>query len=509
MKARWLTLFACVPLIVGTMLLQSCGGVGGPANPATSPGSNAPTQAFLALLAPAQKNAKIVGPKVCGSTACHGSSTSPHVMSKLASMTSMTSNTSIYGTWEQTLHAKNGVTCENCHGPGSVHASKPTASDGTPNAILTFPNVASVSVCAQCHGPLVGDWRSSMHAQCITDGVSASSLASSMCGECHGGLVRAEYANNGVNPSQMTSTQITNVVNDVVTPPAAAPDLTCSATCTTCHDPHAKTGNLSVSGQDVQLYQPESEMSTTGIAPGATATQFTNMPPSMANTQICGQCHNGRATNGSDASLQKSTSRSVMQSDQLNTLLGVGGAEDWNTPPATRTTTHALVKGQCAQCHMPNASHTFVATPDGCAPCHTPAAAASLQLGLQSEVSEDLLALASTLSNWSLSQGWSAQSWDFTSNIPAGQVVPNQTAIPNAVLEARYNYYFLVNSGDLGVHNYAYTLYLINWSNTALTNAGIPLADKSGIDKIPAATRIQEVKQIRVNLLKSSWTKKP
>lgn len=497
MKARWLTLIACAPLIVGTMLLQSCGGVGGPTNPASSPGSNAPTQAFLALLPASQKGARVVGPAVCGKAACHGGSTAAHAAMHLASLQPAASGTSIYSTWQQTGMAKKNVTCESCHGPGSIHASKPTASDGTPNAILAFPNIAAPVVCGQCHGPEMNDWQTSMHSQIISDGVSASSLASSMCAECHGGLVRAEYANNGVNPSQMTATQVTDVVNDTLN------TVPYTATCTTCHDPHAKTGNLSVSGKEVQLYQPESESSTTGIAPGATATEFTNMPPGLANPQICGQCHNGRATNGADASLLKSTSRSVMQSDQLNTLLGVGGAEDWDNPPPKRTSTHATVPGQCAQCHMPSSSHTFVASYDGCGPCHTPAAAAAAASSLQAEVSSDLLALFTRMSNWAISQGWSPQSWDFTSNIPAGQTVPSQADIPPAVLRARYNYYFIVNSGDLGVHNYAYTLYLLNWSNTTLTSASIPQVDMSQINKIPATTRIQEIKQVRANLLKS------
>lgn len=64
MKARWLTLFASVPLIVGTMLLQSCGGVGGPTKATTTGGGgNAPTANFLALLTAEQKASKYIGPE--------------------------------------------------------------------------------------------------------------------------------------------------------------------------------------------------------------------------------------------------------------------------------------------------------------------------------------------------------------------------------------------------------------------------------------------------------------
>src|ERR1022692_2545573 len=82
MKARWLTLFACVPLIVGTVMLMSCGGVGGPTSPAASAGSNAPTQNFLALLTSEQKASKYIGPEACGAAACHGGVTPAHVSAK-------------------------------------------------------------------------------------------------------------------------------------------------------------------------------------------------------------------------------------------------------------------------------------------------------------------------------------------------------------------------------------------------------------------------------------------
>lgn len=508
MKARWLTLFACVPLIVGTMVLTSCGGVGGAASSASSPGSNSATQAFLALLTPQQKTATYVGADVCGSASCHGgapASTSPSAV-HLASMTRALSGpeTGQYTTWKLTDHYQHGVTCESCHGPGSVHAAQPTDSNGNPYGILTFPNIAQTAVCGQCHGPEHDDWAASVHSQLVADpiqSVQSSPTAdgvTSRCEACHGGLSRAEYTENGIDYSTLTSAQIvtlaTNILNTIPN----------TAVCATCHDPHAKTGNLSaISGQDVQIYHSEFLSDSSGIAPNTVPTQYTEV------NQICGQCHNGRATNGTDAYLSTSASTSrpgAHHSDQFNSLLGVGGAEDAAGPPQ-RTTSHAAIPGQCATCHMGSgSSHTMtVNTNTGCQPCHTSEDASNRLVALKTTIVNDLTALSTTMQNWAKATPGlgDPEDWDYTSNITDGATIPNESLIPIQVRRARHNYYYIVISGDYGVHNYAYEEYLIQVANENMAQL-TTVVQPSDVASIPMATKMNVIQQARSKAMNSA-----
>jgi hypothetical protein len=306
-------------------------------------------------------------------------------------------------------------------------------------------------------------------------------------------LVRSQYLQHGVTPEQMTTTQITNACNDTLNSVPQA------ATCSTCHNPMAKTGNLTGGGKEVQLYQSEVLTDPTNIGPSTTVQQYSRV------NQVCGQCHNGRGTTATDAYLAKSTSRpSVHHSNQFNSLLGVGGAENWNSPPARRSGTHALAPGQCATCHMPNSRHTFTVSYDGCAPCHSAADAANRAETLTSEITADLLALETRMSNWAVAQGWNAACWDYTSNIPSGVTAPDQSKIPIQIKEARHNYYYLVISGDFGIHNPSYARYLIDWSNTTLNNLGIPSVDPNGFRNVPNASRIQHFRGLRTQLARTS-----
>ena len=503
MKARWLTLFACVPLIVGTVMLMSCGGVGGPTSPAASAGSNAPTQNFLALLTSEQKASKYIGPEACGAAACHGGVTPAHVSVKSTTggvkMQLAGAEIGQYATWKQTLHAQNGVSCENCHGPGGAHQTAPTNADGTPHAILTFPSLTSVEVCGQCHGPQHDDFLASKHSQLVPDPITstvsnpASSGQGSQCMVCHGGLVRAQYTENGVLPAAMTLAQITQVCNDVLN------TVPTTASCATCHNPHSKTSNLTGTGQEAQLYHSVSLTDSSGIGPGTTVAKFAYV------NQTCGECHNGRGTTATDAYLTANTSRpSVHHSNQFNSLLGVGGWEDSGGPPQ-RSGTHALAPGQCTTCHMPLGRHTMTVSYDnGCAPCHTTADAAARASSLQSEVVNDLTALNTRMSNWAKTTFGDAQAWDYTSNITDGSTPPSQSKIPIQIKRARHNYYYVVTSGDLGVHNPAYTRYLMQVSATNLTAVGVPMVKPADVAQIPMAEKLLAIKQDRSKGAKSS-----
>ncbi|MDR3691416.1 MAG: ammonia-forming cytochrome c nitrite reductase subunit c552 [Fimbriimonas sp.] len=492
-------------MIVGTVLLQSCGGVGGPASPSTSSGSSAPTQAFLALLTPEQKASKTIGPVACAAANCHGGpTTSKHVAGHLTSLTA-SGDTGQYDTWKNTVHASKGVTCESCHGPGGAHQAMPTNTDGTPHAILTFPLIASATVCGQCHGPLHDDWAGSKHAQVISTPVTeaASAEQSSQCFVCHGGLVRAQYLENGIPPEQMTLAQITTVglntwVPGTTSNPAGSPGpIPNTATCSTCHNPHAKMGNVSsATGKDVQIYHSEALTDSSGIVAGTTVQQYSRI------NQVCAQCHNGRATDGSDAALLKSTSRSsAHHSNQFNSLLGVGGNETPGGPPQ-RSGTHALAPGQCANCHMPASRHTYTVSYEGCAPCHTVTDAAARASALQTEIVDDLTALNTEMSNWATTTFGAADGWDFSSNQSPN--LNNQAKIPLAILRARHNYYYEVISGDYGVHNPAYTRYLMQWAETNLQTLGLPKANMDEIKKMPMSTKLSMLKAARQRTAKAN-----
>ena len=494
MKARWLTLFACLPLGVGVLLLQSCGGVGGPNGPSSSSGSNAPTQNFLALLTTEQKASKSIGAEACASPTCHGGATSAHVSMKLASMPIQkptTGGDGQYATWKLTVHAQKGVTCESCHGPGGAHQAKPTNADGTAHAILTFPKVSSVEVCGQCHGPEHDEFNASKHSQLIASPITSTVSSPTSTGQgqqcmlCHGGLVRAQYTENGILPSQMSTTQIVNVCNDILN---TVPN---TASCATCHNPHAKTANLTGKGKQAQLYHSEALTDSSGIGPGTNPSQYTQV------NQVCGQCHNGRGATATDAALVASTSRpSVHHSNQFNSLLGVGGAETSDGPPI-RSGTHALAPGQCATCHMPGSRHTMTVSYDGCAPCHTTTDAAARAASLQSEILSDLTTLQTRMANWASAKFGDPTMWDYTSNVTTGKTAPNQSLIPIEVKRARHNYYYVVISGDLGIHNPEYTRYLLQWAKTNLDNAAIPKVDPLLIRQIPAAEQLRRVKEVR------------
>lgn len=447
MKSRWLlTLISSIPLVAASVVLQSCAGVGGPT---TNGGGGLPdaTAAFLALLPDDQKGADYVGSDAC-----------------------MTCHNDVGSHWQDTQHEARGVGCERCHGPGSEHKAAMETDSAGPKlistgasvapAILTFPKVNDPVVCGQCHGPIHDQYGFSQHSKLVTSPIENSYNSpalygrTSRCMGCHSGIFRSEIVEKGVDVAAMTDAQIQEIAQFTLN------NVPHSANCSTCHDPHMQTGNLTAEGKEVQLRNKTFNTDTTLVDAGSPPSEFLSFDHS------CGTCHNGRGANPSDLALSTGTSRPNMHdSNQYNMLMGFGGVE--GTGPVERNTAHANAPGQCSKCHMPSARHTFTVSFDkGCAPCHTAADAAARAESAKSETLASLYALRTKMEAWARAKFGDGDFWDYTSMIQAeGKTPPDQTLVPAEMKRARHNYYFVIRSGDYGVHNAPYVKHLLTVAN--------------------------------------------
>ncbi|MBS1707588.1 MAG: cytochrome c3 family protein [Armatimonadetes bacterium] len=474
MKHRWLiSLIACIPMAAALLAIQSCGGVGGPV--AAGGGGTSVSSDFLALLSTEQKASAYIGNEACAD--CHGGRDQ--------------SGYNYYQHWQQTKHATEGVGCEKCHGPGGAHKANPTKDN-----ILTLPRSGSPVVCAQCHGPLNDQYNYSAHKEYIDSPVSgastsAASTKSSRCIACHSGLFRATVYDQGKDIADFTDDQLMKIAQDTI---AVAPH---SANCATCHDPHAATGNTNADGEEKQLRHKSFNTDTTQIAPGTTAAVFTKF------NHICAQCHNGRGGNPADSALTTGTSRPNMHdSNQFNMLMGLGGSE--GTGVVDRNTAHATAPGQCSKCHMPDARHSFTVSYDkSCSPCHTAADAAARATSIKSEILNELLALQARLESWANTAFGNTALWDYTSLIAAeGLTAPNQSLVPIQIKRARHNYYFIIRSGDYGVHNAPYAKTLLRVANENLDALSVPKAP-GGRSSMSTADKLALIKQVKDRAMKA------
>lgn len=452
-KVYGLAATSVVSLIVGAVVLESCAGSGGPVTNTGgngSGGNNGGIAAQFKALEPAgQAGATNVGAAACGK--CHNG---------------QGGYTPIYAQWQGTEHYAHGVSCENCHGPGSKHIAAPAATN-----IIGFPNNNSYIVCAQCHGQIASDYSQSPHAQLVSDPVNLTASSPALGGQvyrcivCHSGLMRAEYTERGTNPATMSLTALTTVANQTLS------NVPQTANCATCHNPHKKTGNTSLAGLDVQLWHPEANTNITAAGLNSKAASFTNM------NQACAECHNGWGSNPTDANLQASTSRPAFhEAPNYNMLMGYGGVD--NGDFTVGSTTHSTMAGQCSKCHLPTSRHTFTVSYDiSCTPCHTATDAANRAATIQAQTQAGMYQLLSRMEAWSMATFKDPDLWDYTANIQAeGKTPPNESSVPIQIMRARYNYYFISNDKSMGPHNAAYTNLLLTVANNNLNAINVPPA---------------------------------
>lgn len=443
------------------VILIGCGGDSGGA-PAQPPVNEVP-QALDALMTAEQRQATHVGAKKCGE--CHGA---------------RSEGRGIHADWEQTIHALKGVECEKCHGPGSAHV----AAGGDKTKILGFPNITSPLVCAQCHSAHVtpglsqfNEWSQSRHREIVetvvAEGVENPNTYVRTCFRCHSAAFKVQVVDKNLDIGSMTADQLRVYASQVEESLHENDPLLLASTvnCASCHDPHAKTGNIiDEEGKDLQVrekaFVPPGSAELANIGPGATPDQYTRFD------HVCGQCHNGRGTNPSDEALQRSTARpSMHDSNQFNMLVGQGGAE--GSGPVVAVNTHATINRQCVTCHMGNdlANHSFTVKMDNCAPCHTPSDAANRRLVAQNDVTSKLLALKLRLENWGQATAGNPKAWEYSSN--GGPASADQANVPIEIKRARHNYYFVIRDRSFGVHNAAYTRFILEVANKQLDNLNV------------------------------------
>jgi hypothetical protein len=463
---RWsLAIASAATLTIGAMVLLSCGGEGGPiGSGGGGGGNNSFTAQFMALLPAGQAGATYVGPDTCKT--CHNGAGTGVYKGRLVS------TEPYFDEWHATKHATKNVACEQCHGPGSIHAANPATDN-----ILTGANSGSPIICAQCHGPIYDQWYSSKHRQLIVAPVEEAATTpaqygrSSRCIQCHSGLFRTMTAEKGVDVGTMTDQQIIDLSEETVN---NVPHI---ASCNTCHNPHKQTGNLTGNGKEVQLRHLTFNTDTAPVGASQPASSFVNY------NHICAQCHNGRGVDPSDAKLTTGTARpSMHDSNQFQMLMGFGGVE--GSGVVQRNTAHATAPGQCSHCHMPNSSHTFTTNLEtSCAPCHTATDAAARLLDARSQMINNLYALLTRMRAWSQTTFGDPDLWDYTTNIQAltpPKTPPNQTLVPIQIKRARHNYFFIIRDACFGPHNYPYAVTLLTVANQNLDTLGVPGAPAPG-----------------------------
>ncbi|NCO40265.1 MAG: hypothetical protein COZ06_33630 [Armatimonadetes bacterium CG_4_10_14_3_um_filter_66_18] len=430
--------------------LAGCGGNSGPIPGAVGSGNTGGTSSggtggngivLAALLPDGQTGATRVGKETCGG--CHGpGKATEDDVDKLT-------------TFNETMHAKNGIECEDCHGPGSNHVN--AAPENRKTTILGLPNIAKPEVCGQCHGAVTkaalpaldqyDQWSASKHFEIVEREAFRPG-----CNLCHFDLARVIVGEEGgVDPTEEEVTALHTV------------------SCAVCHDPHGKGAD------EPQLRHPTTKPYDAALI-GPTVSSNAVL---ASFDHVCAECHNGRGIDGSDAGLNKNTSRAdVHHSNQFNMLVGQGGSEV-GAAPTKRATAHMSIERQCVHCHMGAGAgnHTMLAGNQGCTPCHAPSEAASLRSSAQSEIQGKVLSLQARLNAWGEGANlddMGEASWEYGSE--GGPSSASQKVIPIEVKRARHNYAYVVEDKSMGIHNIAYTRYLLDNANAQLDSINAPKA---------------------------------
>jgi hypothetical protein len=372
---------------------------------------------------------------------------------------------------EATTPGMAGVQCENCHGPGKAHASKP--SDLTKRPISTRAGM----MCGGCHNdahhPTYDEWETAGHAEVsaelvsgfLNTDVAAAQSRMRSCGACHSGAVRLAFLNGFVN------------AEDPVYPEGAeAAEI--GITCAVCHDPHSKTANPG------QLRNPLASMTPFSYSTSTNTSFAKQYGEGGKEVNLCGQCHNARGAQATD------TSRPPHHSPQYNVLIGGIGVLNTNIAAVAPQSPHRDITTQCVHCHThphevaspteanPNfTGHDFKPHMTSCEPCHDAEEATLFTESTQEYTKSRIAQVKALLDQWGATKApealrtkYGILAWEYnnlgqlstpTATVTRGPTATEQANVPQAIKEARFNLYLVEHDGSFGVHNGRYTRYLL------------------------------------------------
>jgi hypothetical protein len=225
------------------------------------------------------------------------------------------------------------IGCENCHGPGSLHAS----TSGSPDRIQIS---IEAGVCGQCHDEpwrhnRYAQWENSPHSEIVwsnsfAQGSSGQNNNLGNCIRCHDGQGFINFTKGlTTNTTGMQKSQLKN------------------HTCATCHDPHGGNNQYA--------------LRTTPVIADTLGNGYHYTEGGLG--KLCMSCHKGRRDNVSYTQSNVTSSHwGPHYSVQADVFLGENAAE-FGSPFAS--TPHKLaLENACVDCHMVATTDTGTVTRD-------------------------------------------------------------------------------------------------------------------------------------------------